>query len=252
MVYFMSTPLLRATLQPLDVLAGLVAAACHDYEHMGRNNAFMVATGHRLALLYNDTSVMESHHAAASWAVLLKPENNFLESFPPAERAEFRASFLSAIAHTDMSTHMKSVLEFEASVKSKRAGSTWFSPASKEDRKLLLDMACHVSDLGNPAKPMHLAREWTARVVEEFWSQGDDEKAAGIKVSPMMDREKAAVDAQQFGFIDFVVGTRDNRGRASRAPRACMLRTAAHARDREQEGARRGATHHRRVAAAAL
>jgi len=206
MAYFMSTPLLRATLQPLDVLAGLVAAACHDYEHLGRNNVFMVATGHRLALLYNDTSVMESHHASASWNVLLRPENYFLDSFPPAERAEFRASFLSAIAHTDMSSHMKSVLEFEASVKSKRAAGGWFATTSKDDRRILLDMACHVSDLGNPAKPMHLAREWTARVVQEFWAQGDDEKAFGLKVSPMMDREKAAVDAQQFGFIDFVVG----------------------------------------------
>jgi len=206
MAYFMRTPVLRSTLSPLDVLAGLVAAACHDYEHLGRNNAFMVATGHRLALLYNDTSVMESHHASASWNVLLRPENNFLESFSTADRGEFRAAFLSAILHTDMSMHTRSVAEFDASVKHKRTHQTWFSPTSKEDRRLLLDMACHISDLGNPAKPAHLAREWTRRVVEEFWQQGDAEKAHGLKVSPMMDREKAAVDAQQFGFIDFVVG----------------------------------------------
>jgi len=42
--------------------------------------------------------------------------------------------------------------------------------------------------------------------VQEFFQQGDAERAAGLKVSPMMDRSKAAVDAQQFGFIDFVVG----------------------------------------------
>lgn len=129
----------------------------------------MVATGHPLAVLYNDTSVMESHHASASWSVLLRPENDFLCCLRPEERGEFRSSFLSAILHTDMSMHMKGVMEFEGSIKAKRAHGAWFQQGSKEDRKLLLDMACHVSDLGNPAKPAHLAREWTRRVVEEFW-----------------------------------------------------------------------------------
>lgn len=36
--------------------------------------------------------------------------------------------------------------------------------------------------------------------------QGDAEAALGLKISPMCDRAKAAVDAQQLGFIDFVVG----------------------------------------------
>ena len=39
-----------------------------------------------------------------------------------------------------------------------------------------------------------------------FLSQGDAELEAGLKVSPMMDRKTAAVDAQQYGFIDFIVG----------------------------------------------
>lgn len=165
----MQTPLLQSVLSPLDQLAGLVAAACHDYEHQGRNNAFMVATGNPLAILYNDNSVMESHHASASWHVLMRPECNFLSEFTVESRAEFRASFISAILHTDMTHHMSGVQEFEAAVKAKRSHGTWFSPTSKADRKMLLDMACHVSDLGNPAKPFHLAREWTSRVVEEFY-----------------------------------------------------------------------------------
>jgi hypothetical protein len=45
------------------------------------------------------------------------------------------------------------------------------------------------------------------RVVEEFFRQGDAEAAHGLKVSPMIDRNKAAIDAQQNGFID--VSTED-------------------------------------------
>jgi hypothetical protein len=195
--FFLQSPLLKEVLTPLDVLAALTAAACHDYDHRGRNNSFMVATSHRLALLYNDTSVMEAHHASSSWALLIKPENNFLESFSLDDRLEFRSSFLSVIAHTDMSLHMKTLLDFENGLVAKRNHGLWFSSASKEDRRSLLDMACHVSDLGNPAKPRHLAAEWTDRVVKEFYAQGDAEKSLGLKVSPMMDREKAAIDAQQ-------------------------------------------------------
>lgn len=58
MWYFMSTSLLQDVLTPLDVLAGLVAAACHDYDHNGKNNAFHVATQSPLAILYNDQSVL--------------------------------------------------------------------------------------------------------------------------------------------------------------------------------------------------
>jgi hypothetical protein len=85
------------------------------------------------------------------WSVLSKPENDFLAStLTKEDRHEFRSAFISAILHTDMSMHMKGVLEFETSVKNKRSHSTWFSNSSKEDRKMLLDMARHVSDLGNP------------------------------------------------------------------------------------------------------
>jgi hypothetical protein len=46
------------------MFAAMVAAVSHDVEHVGRNNNFMIETSHKLALRYNDTAVMENHHAA--------------------------------------------------------------------------------------------------------------------------------------------------------------------------------------------
>ena len=54
----------------LEVLAVLVAAAVHGVDHPGRNNLFMVNTGHELALLYNDNSVLENHHLAVAFKTM--------------------------------------------------------------------------------------------------------------------------------------------------------------------------------------
>jgi len=52
----------------------------------------------------------------------------------------------------------------------------------------LLTQMLHCADLSNPAKPMHIYREWVNRVMEEFFRQGDRERELGVDVSPMCDR----------------------------------------------------------------
>ena len=42
----------------------LVAPACHDVNHPGLNNIYLVNTSHTYALRYNDKSVLENHHAS--------------------------------------------------------------------------------------------------------------------------------------------------------------------------------------------
>ncbi|CAD7976408.1 unnamed protein product [Amoebophrya sp. A25] len=54
-----------------DVLAGLLAAAIHDYEHPGVSNAFLVRTRHPIALRYNDSAVLENHHVSAAFHLML-------------------------------------------------------------------------------------------------------------------------------------------------------------------------------------
>ncbi len=48
-------------------MAALVAAAIHDVDHPGLNNQYLVAVRHELAILYNDSAVLENHHLATGF-----------------------------------------------------------------------------------------------------------------------------------------------------------------------------------------
>ncbi len=52
------------------------------------------------------------------------------------------------------------------------------------------------ADVSNPAKPFDLYAEWTARIMEEFYLQGDIERAIGLAISRFMDREQPEVCAR--------------------------------------------------------
>lgn len=55
----------------------------------------------------------------------------------------------------------------------------------------------HLADLSNPTKPIDLYRQWTSRIMEEYWQQGDRERNLGLEVSPMCDRHNATVEKSQ-------------------------------------------------------
>jgi len=66
-------------------------------------------------------------------------------------------------------------------------------------RKLsqVLKNVAHCADLSNPTKPQLLYNRWVERIMEEFFRQGDQEKARGIDVSAMCDRQTATVEKSQ-------------------------------------------------------
>ncbi|KAK3513464.1 hypothetical protein QTP70_015459, partial [Hemibagrus guttatus] len=54
----------------LEIFALIFAAAVHDYEHTGTTNNFHIQTRSDTAILYNDRSVLESHHVSAAYRLL--------------------------------------------------------------------------------------------------------------------------------------------------------------------------------------
>jgi len=68
-----------------DIFSYIVAAACHDIEHPGLNNVFLVAKKDKLANRYNDISVLENHHAATAFDILSQEEFNILSHLSTAE-----------------------------------------------------------------------------------------------------------------------------------------------------------------------
>ena len=61
----------------------------------------------------------------------------------------------------------------------------------------VLQNMVHCADLSSPTKPLEIYREWTNRVMEEFFHQGDLERERGMDISPMCDRLTASVEKSQ-------------------------------------------------------
>ncbi|XP_037793500.1 cGMP-inhibited 3',5'-cyclic phosphodiesterase A-like [Penaeus monodon] len=172
--------ILGANLPALELMALYTAAAMHDYDHPGRTNAFLVTTNAPQAVLYNDRSVLENHHAAAAWSLFLsKPEYNFLTHLDRAEFKRFRFLVIEAILATDLKRHFEILAEFNAKANEPDApGLDW---SSETDRLLALQMCIKLADINGPCKALDIHTQWTRRIAEEFYEQGKFGKKIMIK-----------------------------------------------------------------------
>jgi hypothetical protein len=75
----------------------------------------------------------------------------------------------------------------------------------RKDTIRWLEMFLHMADVSNPVKPFHVCQLWAARVLDEFFQQGDKEKEMGLPVGMLNDRDKVNRPGSQHGFITFLV-----------------------------------------------
>ncbi|KAG2447135.1 hypothetical protein HYH02_007881 [Chlamydomonas schloesseri] len=99
-------------LDPLGLLAAYWAAIVHDYRHPGLTSDFLIATGHPLAIRYNDKAPLENHHAAASFAVLRRRGLELLQPLPAEARVAFRKQVIEMVLATDMKQHFALCSQF--------------------------------------------------------------------------------------------------------------------------------------------
>ena len=88
-----------------EMVAGLLAAIIHDYEHKGVNNDFLVRFQDELALKYNDRSPLENHHIAASFEVMVTKPYDIFCSTNMAQFTQIRKSMIEMVLATDMKLH---------------------------------------------------------------------------------------------------------------------------------------------------
>ncbi|KAG9352417.1 hypothetical protein JZ751_020831 [Albula glossodonta] len=189
----------------LELMALYVAAAMHDYDHPGRTNAFLVATNAPQAVLYNDRSVLENHHAASAWSLYLsRPEFNFLSNLDHVEFKRFRFLVIEAILATDLKKHFDFLAEFNSKVNDVDSpGIDW---TNENDRLLVCQVCIKLADINGPAKVRELHLKWTEGIVNEFYEQGDEEASLGLPISPFMDRSSPQLAKLQESFITHIVG----------------------------------------------
>uniref|UniRef100_A0A0G4FIS0 PDEase domain-containing protein n=1 Tax=Chromera velia CCMP2878 TaxID=1169474 RepID=A0A0G4FIS0_9ALVE len=161
------------------------------------NFLLMVGRSSDLAMNYNDKSVLENFHASKTFHIMRKPGCNIL------------------VCHFEFVTAMKlrrKDPDFALSLCGETGGG---SPSSSEKKVEVMEqdvwmvtMAClKAADLGHSTKPwaVHFAR--SLAVTEEFFQQGDQEKALALPISPLCGREgssAAGLCKSQIGFLNFV------------------------------------------------
>ncbi len=201
--YFITTCGLGASLTDIEMVSLLLGAIVHDFKHPGRSNAFLMNSCNELSLLYNDISVLENYHASEAFRVLRQDECNFLRNMDPATIGSIRHLAIQIILATDLKFHFDVLREFnlhlsdiQNEIREEGKARTYLSA---------MKMCIKSADICHPTRPMYVHLRWTKCLMEEFFLQGDEEKAMGIEVSPNCNRNDLDIADSQKTFINFLV-----------------------------------------------
>uniref|UniRef100_A0A8C5HQA8 Phosphodiesterase n=1 Tax=Gouania willdenowi TaxID=441366 RepID=A0A8C5HQA8_GOUWI len=212
--YFLCKERVKQSLDPIDEVAALIAATVHDVDHPGRTNSFLCNAGSELAILYNDTAVLESHHAALAFQITTKDDKcNIFKNMERNEYRTLRQAIIDMVLATEMTKHFEHVNKFVnsinkplAALEEKDEESVKSVLTTPENRILVKRMLIKCADISNPCRPLELCIEWAGRISEEYFAQTDEEKRQGLPVvMPVFDRNTCSIPKSQISFIDYFI-----------------------------------------------
>jgi 3',5'-cyclic-nucleotide phosphodiesterase len=190
----------KLQLKDHDVLAMLVAAMIHDFDHPGLNNNFHIKVQSYLSTLYNDRSVLENHHLAEVFDLMKTPRFNLFHCLKPEHALDARETMIEVVLATDMGLHAKVFGAWK-----RRLAQNHTLHKRKDDQRLALSMCIKMADISNCGRPLDMYLKWSTKLVEEFFAQGDNERARGDTVSPFMDRQQPHMGKGQVAFMNYVI-----------------------------------------------
>jgi dual 3',5'-cyclic-AMP and -GMP phosphodiesterase 11 len=189
-------------LTSLDVLGVLVAAICHDIDHPGHTNSFEINSESRLAMLHNDLSPLENHHAYYTCSIVLRDEEcNIFQNVTKENRRSLKAIIVQAILATDMTIHFDTIKRLDS------LNEPFFNIQNESDRQDAVNMLIHSADLSGQLFATHVAIEWEERITREFVAQAQYEKEKNLPVVSFMQNLTDPVQRakNQVNFCDFVL-----------------------------------------------
>jgi len=217
--FFLQRNRIKPLLDSLDQAACLIAAAIHDLDHPGKTSGFLCNSGSELAILYNDLSVLESHHAALAFK--LTHHDDRVNIFKGLDRETYKAlrqSIIDMVLATEMTKHFEHLTKFinifakpfikeddnQSEASSQEIDYAGLNTA--ENIILVKRMLIKCADVSNPTRPLNLCIEWARRIAEEYFNQTADEKAQGLPVvMPQFDRLTCSIPKSQIGFTDYFI-----------------------------------------------
>ena len=114
-----------------------------------------------------------------------------------------RRNLINCIFATDMAFHFDGLKELNDLISNRKLElqSNQIPIEPEKDRIILLKNILHSADISNPTKIWNSSKVWSDLVMEEFFSQGDRERVAGLQISPGMDRFTSYQDEISLNFI---------------------------------------------------
>lgn len=209
-----------------EIMAGMLAAIIHDYEHKGVNNDFLVRFQDELAMKYNDSSPLENHHIAAAFSVMVQKPYDIFSNTSVDKFTLVRKQIIEMVLATDMKLHFNILGRFRLIEKKlfnwnenndngngAEEGEDCDAPPSPspssmppEDISLALQLCLKCADIGHVYCLSNVHLKWVQKLEQEFFAQGDREEELGARTkSPLMDRDKAGITKSQCGFFQLVV-----------------------------------------------
>ncbi|XP_074877270.1 high affinity cAMP-specific and IBMX-insensitive 3',5'-cyclic phosphodiesterase 8B isoform X9 [Buteo buteo] len=218
--FFLGKERVKGSLDHLDEVAALIAATIHDVDHPGRTNSFLCNAGSELAVLYNDTAVLESHHTALAFQLTTKDSKcNIFKNIDRNHYRTLRQAIIDMVLATEMTKHFEHVNKFVNSINKPMASEETSSHSEgsncdctaniknfPDNQTLIKRMMIKCADVANPCRPLELCIEWAGRISEEYFAQTDEEKRQGLPVvMPVFDRNTCSIPKSQISFIDYFI-----------------------------------------------
>lgn len=69
----------------------------------------------------------------------------------------------------------------------------------------MLQIALKCADICKPCRIWEMSKQWSERVCEEFYRQGDLEQKFELEISPLCNQQKDSIPSIQIGFMTYIV-----------------------------------------------
>ena len=121
--------------------------------------------------------MLENHHVSTVFAMLQNENYNIFANFSKDDYKMARERIIAIVLATDMSNHFADIAKLKGRIAAGNDPTQRFInfildlDLVEKDKKFMMELVVHAADISNPSKPWDICKEWTMRVVTEFWDQ---------------------------------------------------------------------------------
>jgi len=203
-------------LTPVEKIATLITCLCHDLFHPGVNSDFLIKSAAPMALEFPAPNVLEHMHWNATKKLLQSGSDcDILINANEDEKQKVLDLVHEGIMATDMHTHHRVVDGLTKRIQTAQSKTTNVaSPAEaaydaeeEEDRRELMRVIVHASDLSGQSLPREVAYTFGRGVLEEFHNQSMRERMESLPQTAFMQglHDPLAQAKAQLGFLHYVL-----------------------------------------------